>query len=123
MNTLCRGPGPALQHLDIADTTSAVIDRLDQAALSDWARSVIHRRCALLLGWLAGVDGDTWEQRWLASGADAAPQGWAAAAFPELTQRWQRNDINGGLYHLIQARVLRPSYGWLLTCSRAGTAL
>jgi integrase len=116
-------PGVALQHRDVTDTIAAVIDRLDQGGQSGWAQTVIHARCALLLGWLADFAGGTWEQRWLACGADTAPQGWATAAFPDRTRRWQRHDINGGLYNLIQARVLRPSYGWLLTCSRAGTAL
>ena len=82
----------------------------------------VRRRSERLLRWLAGFDGNTWEQRWLASGADAAPRGWQQAAFPHHNQQWQRYAVTGGLYHLIQARVLRPSYAWLLLC-RAGTAL
>ena len=85
-------------------------------------RGRVRRRSERLLRWLAGFDGNTWEQRWLASGADAAPRGWQQAAFPHHNQRWQRYAVTGGLYHLIQARVLRPSYAWLLLC-RAGTAL
>lgn len=43
-------------------------------------------------------------------------------AFPDHDQRWQSHAVTGGVYHLIQARVLRPSYAWLLLC-RAGKAL
>jgi hypothetical protein len=70
-----------------------------------------------VFGWLAGFDGDTWEQRWIASGADAAPRGWV-----EHAKKWQRYAAVGGVYHLVQARVLRPSYAWLMLC-RAGNAL
>ena len=56
------------------------------------------------------------------SGADAARRGWAEAAFPHHNQQWQPYAVTGGLYHLIQARVLRPSYALLLLC-RAGNAL
>jgi hypothetical protein len=85
---------------------------------------VVRRRVERLLRWLAAFDGDTWEQRWLASGADAAPLGWAEAAFPDHDQPWQSNAVTGGVYLLIQARVLRPSYAWLrgLACGFAGEA-
>ncbi|HEX2297325.1 MAG TPA: site-specific integrase, partial [Pseudonocardiaceae bacterium] len=115
--------GRAVQHLDVADTIAAVLDRLTEPLdLGPDARGVMRRRIERLLRWLAEFDGDTWEQRWLASGADAAPQGWAEAAFPDHDQRWQSHAVTGGVYHLIQARVLRPSYAWLLLC-RAGKAL
>ena len=116
-------PGGAVQHLDVADTVTAVLDRLTRPlALGGEDRGRVRRRAERLLHWLAGFDGNTWEQRWLASGADAAPRGWQQAAFPHHNQQWQRYAVIGGLYHLIQARVLRPSYAWLLLC-RAGTAL
>ncbi len=115
--------GRALQHFDVADTIAAVLDRLTEPLdLGPDARGVMRRRIERLLRWLAEFDGDTWEQRWLASGADAAPRGWAQAAFPHHNQNWQRSAVTGGLYHLIQARVLRPSYAWLLIC-RPGTGL
>jgi hypothetical protein len=38
-----------------------------------------------LLDWLAGQDGSCWQQRWLASGADAA-----AAAWWQLPRDWLR---------------------------------
>ena len=116
-------PGGAVQHLDVADTITAVIDHLTRPLnLGGEERGRVRRRSERLLHWLTGFDGNTWEQRWLASGADAAPRGWQQAAFPHHNQRWQRYAVTGGLYHLIQARVLRPSYARLLLC-RAGTAL
>jgi hypothetical protein len=40
-----------------------------------------------LLGWLDRFKGDTWEQRWLASGADLAPRSWRAAVEPATPAR------------------------------------
>jgi hypothetical protein len=115
--------GRAVQHVDVADTVTAVLDRLTgPLALDREDRGIVRRRAERLLRWLTGFDGNTWEQRWLASGADAAPRGWAQAAFPHHNQNWQRSAVAGGLYHLIQARVLRPSYAWLLLC-RPGKGL
>ncbi|MCE3556304.1 site-specific integrase [Pseudonocardia sp. RS11V-5] len=115
--------GWAVQDLDVADTVTAVLDRLTgPLALGTENCAILRRRSERLLGWLAGFDGNSWEQRWPASGADAAPHGWAEAAFPHHDKAWQRQAVTGGVYQLIQARVLRPSYAWLLLC-RAGTAL
>jgi hypothetical protein len=116
-------PGHEPQQLDAADTVTAVLDRLaGPLALRGEAQAVVRRRTERILDWLAGFEGDTWEQRWIASGADAAPRGWVEAAFPQFAQKWQRYAAVGGVYHLVQARVLRPSYAWLLLC-RAGNAL
>ncbi len=32
---------------------------------------------SVLLGWLEGFDGDSWQQRWHLSGADTAGRGWS----------------------------------------------
>lgn len=66
-----------------------------------------------ILSWLEGFDGETWEQRWLASGADEAPESWLQAAFDPLSDT-ERTAVRNGMGALLQARVLRPSYGWLL---------
>ena len=77
-------PGHLVGHLGVDDTTAAVVERLaGPLGLTRPARRAVARRARTLLEWLAEFDGDTWEQRWLASGADAAPRGWAAAAFPD----------------------------------------
>lgn len=115
--------GRALQQLDVDDTVTAVLDSLAPAlALNSAGQGALRRRSHRLLEWLAQFPGQDWEQRWLASGADSAPRSWADAAFPEHTHRWERHAVVGGLYHLIQARVLRPSYAWLLNC-RGGTGI
>lgn len=83
------------------------------------------RRCArrglsLLLDWLAAQPGDTWQSRWLASGADQAGQGWFALPVkhsanpdPDLSRR-MRADLFTGIRMLIVGQVIRPGYPWLL---------
>lgn len=64
-----------------------------------------------LLGWLDRFEGDSWEQRWLASGADLAPRTWRDGVEPQTVPAALRVAVNA----LMMARVLRPSYGWQLT--------
>ncbi|MGJ6969818.1 tyrosine-type recombinase/integrase [Streptosporangium sp. G11] len=63
----------------------------------------------VVLDWLEGFPGDTWQERWLVSGSDAHGQGWGPQ---DLTPRW-RNRITTGLGVLIVLRAVRPSYPWL----------
>lgn len=75
-----------------------------------------------VLDWLSAQPGDTWQQRWLSSGADAAGNvGWRDAAVS-----WLRTDGGGfpdGYYWrlggltraMVCADVLRPSLAWLTT--------
>ena len=72
-----------------------------------------NRRLGVLavLGWLRGQPGDSWQQRWRASGAEDQPD-WRllvgtdrAKPLPHLTP---------GLLVLICADVIRPSLDWLL---------
>lgn len=91
------------------------------AALTS-ARPREYRRWGLppLLDWLAGQPGDTWQDRWLASGADAAGEDWA-----RILGQWLRGHgryskkrleyLTGSLLLMIGADVLRPSLWWLLT--------
>ena len=69
-------------------------------------------------GW-KGQDGDSWQQRWLASGAEEAGTSWR-----QLPARWPGSrDIPGGaggrrrwasaLIAVIAADVVRPSLAWL----------
>ncbi len=73
-----------------------------------------------LLDWLAAQPGDTWQSRWIASGADRAGQDWVALpaqhfAHPSdrLTKR-VRADLVTGVRMLIVGQVIRPGYPWLL---------
>lgn len=60
--------------------------------------------------------GDTWEQRWLSSGLDAAPRTWVEhfGGCP----KGEIATVQRGMNALLQARVLRPSYSWLLESGR-----
>ena len=80
-----------------------------------------HRRgLPVLLDWLEEMPGRTWQQRWLASGADAANERWAAGPV-----RWLRGRgiysasrlelMTSSLLVLVGAGVIRPSLAWLLT--------
>lgn len=69
-----------------------------------------------LLTWLARFPGETWQQRWLASGADTAGKAWtglpdASGATSDLQRR--RAEITGAAGRLILLDVIRPSYVWL----------
>jgi hypothetical protein len=85
------------------------------------------RRLGLItvLNWLEAQPADSWQARWLASGAEeqrdwrdlvaawkTARTGAPAAGAGRLPQH-----IGGGLMLLISGDVIRPSAGWLLCCS------
>ena len=84
---------------------------------------------ALLLDWLAVQDGGSWQERWLASGADAAGATWTQVAGGWLKQA--RGPQARGLVLLapalvtaVCAGIIRPSPGWLAAggCDHAGLA-
>jgi hypothetical protein len=93
---------------------SAVLDRVLAAPFAlDNPNSQRNRRLGVLavLGWLRGRPGDSWQQRWRASGAEDQPD-WRllvgadrAKPLPHLTS---------GLLVLICADVIRPRLDWLL---------
>ena len=80
-----------------------------------------HRRgLPLLLDWLEGQPGRTWQQRWLASGADAAGEQWAAGPALWLRRRGSYSPsrlelMTSSLLVVVGADVIRPSLAWLLT--------
>jgi integrase len=77
-----------------------------------------HLGLRLLLDWLADQPGDTWQDRWLASGADSAGGSWR-----QVTTAW----LHGHGHHsehrqevltraavvAISADLIRPSVSWL----------
>jgi integrase len=66
-----------------------------------------------LLDWLAQFPGATWDERWLACGADRAPRAWVQS--PAFTVgKAARADAVTSLSRLLTLRVLRPSYSFLL---------
>lgn len=74
----------------------------------------------LLLDWLSDQPGQTWQERWLASGADADGTSWR-----QLTSGWlrahdhdvpHRHEVLGRAVSLaLSADLFRPSMSWLVT--------
>jgi len=73
----------------------------------------------LLLDWLGEQAGQSWQQRWVASGADAAGRGWRQLSTAWLQARgqhaeWRQAAVTGALMTAISADVVRPSLDWLV---------
>ena len=76
-----------------------------------------------MLDWLEAQPGDTWQDRWITSGADAAGNpawrgllaGWLAAAGRGPRDPEHVSLLAGrAIMLLVCADVIRPSLGWLL---------
>jgi integrase len=71
-----------------------------------------------LLDWLADQPGSTWQERWLASGADAAPTTWRQVPEAWLRDRghgpWRREALVAALPVAVGGDLLRPSLAWLV---------
>jgi hypothetical protein len=88
------------------------------------ARNRRRRGLVGVLNWLTSQPGNTWQQRWLASGADAMGNAdWWRAALSRLGSGSQRRGTSVSvtsnyrvcLLLLVCADAIRPSMGWLLT--------
>jgi hypothetical protein len=96
------------------------LDRLTCAPfVSDSAGAQKERVRGLksLLDWLEDQPGDSWQDRWLASGADIAGRGWREAPAGWLHGRGRYSDarlggLSAALLTVICADVVRPSTGW-----------
>ena len=92
--------------------------------VTDTAAGEQNRRRGLriVLDWLETQPGDSWQQRWLASGAGgngridwrAFPVGWRKAA-TGWDCRFDPQVLGTGLLSLMCADVIRPGVAWLLT--------
>ncbi|MEO7069005.1 MAG: hypothetical protein ABI131_00770, partial [Nostocoides sp.] len=74
------------------------------------------RGVEVVLAWLRQSPGESWQQRWLASGADTAGRAWSdlidyGDTSPHPGTR--RALATGAAGRLILAEVIRPSYAWL----------
>ena len=69
----------------------------------------------ILLQWLSGFPGENWQQRWQASGCDAAGPAWTNLVdVPGLQADTKgRAQCTGAAGRLILLDVIRPSYNWL----------
>ncbi|WP_244438737.1 tyrosine-type recombinase/integrase [Mycolicibacterium septicum] len=102
--------GAAMQYRTVDELCDAV--RHHHRSYNQKRRQMIVRGARALLTRLNGYPGDTWEQRWLASGSDAAPMTWMD--HPDLPQYDRYSPTLLGMNALLQLRVLRPSYSWML---------
>jgi len=97
---------------------SAEAGDLAEAALRVIPEGTPERICRARRGvrevtaWLAGFGGDSWQQRWLASGADHAGRAWQ-----EEPSRARRETLLRGAQSLICLGVIHPDYPWLLGTS------
>ncbi|MGI5290823.1 hypothetical protein ACQEVF_46960 [Nonomuraea polychroma] len=87
-----------------------------------------HRARGLIkiLHWLGHQPGASWQERWLASGAEEAGPGWADLACRWLAGRQvpvfatTRIDVQCGTLVLLSGQVIAPSYRWLLRVRSRG---
>src|SRR6266540_5783596 len=87
-----------------------------------------RRGLVLLLEWLSEQPGASWQDRWLASGADAAGARWRQ--IPAQWLRGRGHDADGqhavfgaALPVAICAEVVRPGLAWLVSATSCGGAL
>ena len=80
----------------------------------------MRRGLAALLDWLEQQPGQTWQERWLASGAEAEGRTWTGLVrreVPSLASRPAGNvhtDLLTAMRMMLTGQVLRPGYAWLL---------
>jgi Phage integrase family len=72
-----------------------------------------------LLDWLEDQPGGTWQERWLASGAEEAGSSWMRIPLDWLgargrTRNYDDADLACGMTPLVGGQVIRPNYRWLL---------
>lgn len=109
---------PATRH-----TREQVWSRLNGAPfVSDKPNSqyICSSGLTALLDWLHDQSGDTWQQRWLASGADTAGSCWRELPAAWLCRggqqkAWRQSAVSAALIIAICGEVIRPSLAWMIT--------
>ena len=86
------------------------------------------RGLTVLLDWLQEQPGDSWQQRWLASGADAAGREWSQVSARWMHgrgqyTRWRQGELGIGLRMAVSADIIRPSLRWLVAAKGSKSAL
>src|SRR5215468_3280339 len=99
-----------------------IITRIDAPPFRPANGSGYRRQgTARILEWLAGFPGDSWQQRWKASGAEALPK----ERWLDLPMQWRQNTgqstaphnrdcFQAGLLMLVCADVIRPGLAWMV---------
>ena len=108
-------PATRLSH----STVLGLITRSPFTGANPGTRNMRIRGANLAVGWLADQPGGSWQQRWLASGAEAAGPGWkqdCAASWLDAhgTRAGDRMIVlSMGVILAICADLFRPSLRWL----------
>lgn len=113
-------PGTRLDRRALERLVATQVDTKNASASLGLKR---RRGLPLLLDWLEDQPGRTWQDRWLASGADAAGEDWAQICQEWLQERglYSRSRLElmtSSLLLMVGVDVLRPSLHWLLTGGR-----
>ncbi len=110
-------PATAADRSDVVELVRSAL-----SALPDGGRLASDRRrgLPLLLDWLEEHPGQSWQQRWLASGADAAGDDWAQGPREWLVRNGTFSSsrlelMTSSLLAVVGADIVRPSLTWLLT--------
>ena len=117
-------PGTSLDHKQALERLTGGPFALDSVG----GRKRRRHGVSTLLRWLGEQPGQTWQDRWLASGADAAGAAWRriTAQWLHMTGRYSpaRADAIGAAFTVaICADLVRPSTGWLVAAVPRGGAL
>jgi len=109
---------------DTGHTLEEALQRLTSPPFlpdSNATRAGRRRGVVKLLRWLSSFPGGTWQQRWLASGAEYHP----GATWLQLPSAWlaeigesgahDAEDVTSGLLMLICGDRMRPGLAWMLT--------
>jgi hypothetical protein len=110
------------------DAVLGLITRPPFTAPNPGTRNMQIRGANLAVDWLAGHPGGTWQQRWLASGAQDAARDWKEDCASWLDTRGvhagNRMDLLSiGLILAICADIVRPSPQWLTASGVSAGAL
>jgi integrase len=122
-------PRPAAASWEAtAQSRRQVIERMRAAPFASGGSAHLQwdrgRGLGHILGWLEQQPGATWQDRWIASGADELgnsawrhlPASWLAAAGRGLRDPANTSLMLGrGMAVLVCGEVIRPSLSWLLT--------
>ncbi|HEY3037010.1 MAG TPA: hypothetical protein VGJ54_20415, partial [Streptosporangiaceae bacterium] len=75
-----------------------------------------RRGLTKLLDWLQRQPGGTWQDWWLAAGADAAGFDWTDLPLQRRgpARHHHRDELCTGMVLLVAGQVIRPGYRWLL---------
>lgn len=110
------------------DLVLGLITRHPFTAPNPGTRNMQVRGVNLALDWLAGFPGGTWQQRWLASGAEDTGAGWKQDCAGWMDARGvhagnRMDELSIGLILAVCADIVRPGLPWLAASGVSAGAL